>query len=137
MIDNALNVVVNFTSAFADGVALGGTITDTGMYDPNTNGTEVKIYPKRRSNPSRKRLLKLFIRYIAHGIRVRIVFRDDDVGDRPKWPQNLDPLEDENIKGTLTTTLYYLRATGTNVCSALVALGADNILNLDNSRLIL
>ena len=63
MIDNALNVVVNFTSAFADGGGPGGTITDTGMYDSNTNGTEVKIYQRGGATYYRKRLIQPYTLY--------------------------------------------------------------------------
>lgn len=127
MIDNAPNVVVNYTSAFADGGGSGGTITDTGMYDLNTNGTEVQIYQRGGATPYSENDYQIFIRYIANGIRVRIVFRDDDTGDQQGGPKP-GPDVDENVKGTLTTTLYYRRATGTNVQvpAPSVSLGADN-----------
>ena len=130
MIDNAPNVVINYTSAFADGGGSGGTITDTGMYDLNTNGSEVQIYQRGGATPYSENDYQIFIRYIANGIRVRIFFRDDDEGDRPNPspPAPFGPLVDEPVQGTLTTTLYHRRATGVNVevTAPSVALGSTN-----------
>ncbi len=111
MIDNAPDVSINYTSAYADGGGSGGTITNTGMYDLNTNGTEVQIYQAGGTTPYAENDYQIFIRYISNGIRVRIVFRDDDTGDQT----GSGPPVDENIKGTLTSAVYYRRATGSNV----------------------
>lgn len=124
MIDNAPDVSINYTSAYADGGGAGGTITNTGMYDLNTNGTEVQIYQAGGTTPYAENDYQIFIRYISNGIRIRIVFRDDDTGDQT----GSGPPVDENIQGTLTSAVYYRRATGSNVAVDAPALsnGASN-----------
>lgn len=111
LINDAKHVSVNYTSAYADGGGNQGTITDTGMYDLNTNGTEVQIFQDGGTNPYSENDYQIFIRYITNGIRIRVVFRDDDAGDQT----GTGPAVDENVKGTITSAIYYRRATGTNV----------------------
>lgn len=111
LINDAKHVSVNYTSAYADGGGNQGTITNTGMYDLNTNGTEVQIFQDGGTNPYSENDYQIFIRYITNGIRIRVVFRDDDAGDQT----GTGPAVDENVKGTITSAIYYRRATGTNV----------------------
>ena len=94
------------------------------MYDLNTNGTEVKIFQDGGTNPYAENDYQIFIRYITNGIRVRVVFRDDDAGDQT----GSGAPEDENVKGTLTSSITVRRATGSNVevTSPSVATGASN-----------
>lgn len=111
LINDAKHVSVNYTSAYADGGGNQGTITNKGMYDLNTNGTEVQIFQDGGTNPYSENDYQIFIRYITNGIRIRVVFRDDDSGDQT----GTGPAVDENVKGTITSAIYYRRATGTNV----------------------
>ena len=124
LVNDAKHVSINYTSAYADGGGNQGTITNTGMYDLNTNGTEVKIFQDGGTNPYAENDYQIFIRYITNGIRVRVVFREDDAGDQT----GSGPPEDENVKGTLTSAIYYRRATGSNVevTAPSVATGGSN-----------
>ena len=124
IVQNAKHVSINYTSAYADGGGAEGTITNTGMYDLNTNGTEVQIFQDSGTTPYSENDYQIFIRYITNGIRVRVVFRDDDVGDQT----GLGAAVDENVKGTLTSAITVRRATGTNVevTSPSVAVGSTN-----------
>ena len=124
LVNDAKHISVNYTSAYADGGGNQGTVTNTGMYDLNTNGTEVKIFQDGGTNPYSENDYQIFIRYITNGIRVRVVFRDDDAGDQT----GVGPAEDENVKGTLTSAIYYRRATGSNVevTAPSVATGGSN-----------
>lgn len=131
LVNDAKTVSVNYTSAFADGGGNQGTITNKGMYDLNTNGTEVKILQDGGTNPYSENDYQIFIRYISNGIRVRVKFRDDDSGDEPISPVPPGGTAggvDENVKGTLTSVIYYRRATGSNVevTAPSVATGSTN-----------
>ena len=124
LVNDAKHVSINYTSAYANGGGSQGTITNTGMYDLNTNGTEVKIFQDGGTNPYSENDYQVFIRYITNGIRVRVVFRDDDSGDQTGSGAAVD----ENVKGTLTSAITVRRATGTNVevTSPSVAVGSTN-----------
>lgn len=131
LVNDAKTVSVNYTSAYADGGGAQGTVTNTGMYDLNTNGTEVKIFQDSGTNPYSENDYQIFIRYITNGIRIRVVFRDDDSGDEPISPVPPGGTAggvDENVKGTLTSVIYYRRATGSNVAvtAPSVATGSTN-----------
>jgi len=122
LVNDAKHVAINYTSAFADGGGSQGTITNTGMYDLNTNGSEVKIFQDGGTNPYSENDYQIFIRYITNGIRVRVVFRDDDSGDQT----GSGPPVDENVKGTLTSNIYYRRATGSNVAVTAPSVSTGN-----------
>ncbi len=124
MLNDSPHVSINHTSAFADGGGSTGTITDTGFYDLNTNGDEVQIFQRPGVTPYSENDYQIFIRYITNGVRIRVVFRDDDVGDQT----GSGAPQDENVQGTLTSAIYYRRATGTNVevTAPSVANGAGN-----------
>jgi hypothetical protein len=122
LVNDAKHVEINYTSAVADGGGNQGTITNTGMYDLNTNGTEVKIFQDGGTNPYSENDYQIFIRYITNGIRVRVFFRDDDTGDQT----GSGPPVDENVKGTLTSAIYYRRATGSNVAVSAPSVATGN-----------
>ena len=131
MVDASKHVLISHTSAVADGGGAIGTITNTGMYDLNTNGTEVQIFSAGGTTPYAENDYQIFIRYISNGIRVRVVFRDDDTGDEPISPVPPGGTAggvDENVQGTLTSAIYYRRATGSNVAvlAPAVSNGASN-----------
>jgi hypothetical protein len=127
LVNEAKDVSINYTSAYATGTGTQGTITNTGMYDLNTNGTEVQIFQDGGTNPYSENDYQVFIRYITNGIRVRVVFRDDDVGDQTGTGAAVD----ENVKGTLTSQVQVRRATGSNVevTAPSVAVGSTNTFN--------
>ena len=124
LVNDAKNVSINYTSAYADGGGNQGTITNTGMYDLNTNGTEVKIFQDGGTNPYSENDYQIYIRYITNGIRVRVFFRDDDAGDQTGTGAPVD----EPVQGTLTSAITVRRATGSNVevTSPSVATGSSN-----------
>jgi len=124
LVNDAKHVSINYTSAYADGGGNQGTITNTGMYDLNTDGTQVQIFQDGGTNPYSENDYQIFIRYITNGIRVRVRFRDDDAGDQT----GSGAAEDENVKGTLTSAITVRRATGSNVevTAPSVATGASN-----------
>jgi len=127
LVNDAKHVSINYTEAFADGGGSQGTITSFGMYDLNTNGTEVQIFQDGGTNPYSENDYQIFIRYIANGIRVRTIFRDDDTGDQQGGPKP-GPKVDEPVRGNLVTNVYYRRATGSNVAvtAPAVSTGSTN-----------
>jgi len=127
LVNDAKHVSINYTSAYADGGGNQGTITSLGMYDLNTNGAEVQIFQDAGTNPYSENDYQIFIRYITNGIRVRVFFRDDDTGDQ-QGGNKPGASVDEPVRGTLTTNIYYRRATGSNVAVSApsVATGGTN-----------
>ena len=99
-----------------------GTITNSsGYYDL---AGEVEIMNRNGATPYSENRYKIFASAITNGIRIRVQFQDNDTGDRT----GLGPAVDENVKGTLTSAMNYIRPTGSNVQSAAptIALGATN-----------
>ena len=99
-----------------------GTITNSsGYYDL---AGEVEIMNRNGATPYSENRYKIFASAITNGIRIRVQFQDNDTGDRT----GLGPAVDENVKGTLTSAMNYIRPTGSNVQSAAptIALGDTN-----------
>ena len=88
----------------------GGSITASdGYYDLNTD--EREITNRNGANPYSENRYKIFARAITNGVRIRMQYQDNDVGDQ----QALGPPVDENVQGTLTSAMSYIRPTGSNV----------------------
>ena len=103
-----------------------GTITNSsGYYDlilPSVG--EVEILNRNGANPYSENRYKIFARSITNGVRIRMQYQDNDVGDQT----GLGAAVDENVKGTLTSALSYILPSGTNVQvdEPTIALGATN-----------
>jgi len=87
----------------------GGTLTSDGYYDLTT--TARYIIAKTGTNPYSENDYQIEARSITNGVRIRMIYRDDDAGDKT----GTGPAVDENVKGTLTSAMSYIRPTGTNV----------------------
>jgi hypothetical protein len=101
----------------------GGSITASdGYYDLNT--TEREIMNRNGANPYSENRYKIFARAITNGVRIRLQYQDNDVGDKT----GTGPAVDENVQGTLTSAMSYIRPTGSNVQvdAPTIALGATN-----------
>ena len=99
-----------------------GTITNSsGYYDL---AGEVEIMNRNGANPYSENRYKIFASAITNGVRIRVQFQDNDVGDQT----GLGAAVDENVQGTLTSALSYIRPTGSNVQvdAPTIALGATN-----------
>ena len=99
-----------------------GTITNSsGYYDL---AGEVEILNRNGANPYSENRYKIFASAITNGIRIRMQYQDNDVGDQT----GTGPAVDENVQGTLTSALSYIRPTGTNVQvdAPTIATGATN-----------
>ena len=100
----------------------GGTITNSsGYYDL---AGEVEIMNRNGANPYSENRYKIFASAITNGVRIRMQYQDNDVGDQT----GLGAAVDENVQGTLTSALSYIRPTGSNVQvdAPTIALGATN-----------
>jgi len=99
-----------------------GTITNSsGYYDL---AGEVEIMNRNGANPYSENRYKIFASAITNGVRIRMQYQDNDVGDQT----GVGPAVDENVQGTLTSALSYVRPTGSNVQvdAPTIALGATN-----------
>ena len=99
-----------------------GTITNSsGYYDL---AGEVEIMNRNGANPYSENRYKIFASAITNGVRIRMQYQDNDVGDQT----GVGPAVDENVAGTLTSAMSYIRPTGTNVQvdAPAIALGDTN-----------
>ena len=99
-----------------------GTITNSsGYYDL---AGEVEIMNRNGANPYSENRYKIFASAITNGVQIRMQYQDNDVGDQT----GTGPAVDENVQGTLTSALSYIRPTGTNVQvdAPTIATGATN-----------
>jgi len=88
-----------------------GTITNSsGYYDL---AGEVEIMNRNGANPYSENRYKIFASAITNGVRIRMQYQDNDVGDQT----GVGPAVDENVQGTLTSALSYVYATGANVAA--------------------
>ena len=105
-----------------------GTITSDGFYDLNT--TARYILARTGTTPYSENDYQIEARTITNGVRIRMIYRDDDAGDvKPVVGAGpAGPGVDENVQGTLTSALSYIRPTGSNVQvdAPTIALGATN-----------
>ena len=107
-----------------------GTITNSnGFYDLTT--TEVEIMNRNGATPYSENRYKIFARAITNGVRIRMQYQDNDVGDQQPVTVGIGPAGpavDENVQGTLTSAMSYIRPTGTNVQvdAPAIALGDTN-----------
>lgn len=96
---------VDFTKSGAD-----GSITNSdGFYDLNT--TEREIMTRGGVDPYSENRYKLLARSTTNGIRIRMLYEDNDAGDQT----GVGPAVDELVRGTLTSAMSYIRPTGSNV----------------------
>lgn len=113
-------VTMNHVSVSKTGAS--GTVINDGYYDLNT--TARYLVSKTGTNPYSENDYQIEARSITNGVRIRLIYRDDDAGDQT----GLGPPVDENVKGTLTSALSYIRPTGSNVQTdaPTIAFGATN-----------
>jgi len=76
------------------------------------------------ANPYSENRYKIFASAITNGVRIRMQYQDNDVGDQT----GTGPAVDENVQGTLTSAMSYIRPTGSNVQvdAPTIALGVTN-----------
>lgn len=122
MITDSANVSVNYVSAYKDGGGTLGSISNNdGYYDLTT--TEVELFTKGGATPYSENRYRILARSITNGVRIRVLYEDNDAGDQTGTGAAVD----ENVKGTLTSTVYYNRSTGAVTALApSVTLGTTN-----------
>ena len=100
-----------------------GTIPNSaGYYD--LSATEVQILERGGVTPYSENRYNAYASAITNGVRLRIQYQDNDVGDQT----GVGPAVDELVRGTLTSAVSYIRPTGSNVQvdAPAIALGATN-----------
>lgn len=106
-----------------------GTITNSaGYYD--LSATETEILNRNGATPYSENRYKIFASTITNGVRIRMQYQDNDAGDQQPivGAGPAGPAVDENVQGTLTSAMSYVRPTGTNVqvSAPAIATGATN-----------
>ena len=121
MLSDTSVVAINYVSAYKE-TGTGGTISaDDGYYD--INGTERELYVREGANPYSENRYKILARSITNGLRIRVLYEDNDVGDQT----GLGAAVDENVQGTLTSALSYVYATGeVDVAAPTISTGDTN-----------
>ena len=116
-------ITMNYVDVTKSGA--NGTITNSSGYYDLTG--EVEIMNRNGANPYSENRYKIFASAITNGVRIRVQFQDNDVGDDQGGVGSTGPV-DENVQGTLTSALSYIRPTGSNVQvdAPTIALGATN-----------
>lgn len=123
MLSDASVIALNHISAYKETGTSGTISNDDGYYDIDT--TERELYVQdNAANPYSENRYKILARAITNGLRIRLVYEDNDVGDQT----GTGPAEDENVQGTLTSAFSYVRATGSavEVSAPTIATGATN-----------
>jgi hypothetical protein len=123
MLSDSSVIALNHISAYKETGTSGTISNNDGYYD--INGTERELYVQNNSaNPYSENRYKILARSITNGLRVRLVYEDNDVGDQT----GSGPAVDENVQGTLTSAFSYVRATGSavEVNAPTIATGGTN-----------
>ena len=120
MLINMGTIKFGYTATTATGT---GTTTSIGNYD--LTGTYQTIFRKNGTGVYAENEYEIQARADSSTIlRFNVRFEDNDLGDQqPVGPQGIDPNPagpaiDENVTGTLVSTIQQLRATGSNVSVA-------------------
>jgi hypothetical protein len=113
MVTGVGTVTMDYINATRSGTS--GTVINDGFYDLTT--TDRYLVSKAGTTHYAENDYQVEARAITNGVRIRLIYRDDDAGDQRAvvgaGPAGLGV--DENVTGTLTSTMSYVRATGTNV----------------------
>ena len=109
MVADTSVIAINYVNAYKE-TGTGGTISaNDGYYD--INATERELYTRGGASPYSENRYRILARAITNGLRIRVLYEDNDVGDQTGTGAAVD----EDVKGTLTSALTYVRATGVNV----------------------
>ena len=110
MLSNMGTIKMNYTQTVSTGTGSGSSI---GFYD--LTASYQTIFSKSGSGVYAENDYIVQARSASSTtIDFKILFQDDDAGDQT----GLGPPVDENVTGTLTSTVSYLRASGSNVSVA-------------------
>ena len=123
MLSDTSVVALNHISAYKETGTSGTISNNDGYYD--INGTERELYVQDNSaNPYSENRYRIYARSITNGLRIRLLYEDNDVGDQT----GTGPAVDENVQGTLTSAFSYVRATGAavEVAAPTIATGDTN-----------
>lgn len=110
MLSNMGTIKMNYTQTTSTGTGSGSSI---GFYD--LTATFQTVFTKSGSGVYAENDYIVQARAeTSTTVDFKILFRDDDAGDQT----GIGPAVDENVTGTLTSTVSYLRASGSNVSVA-------------------
>lgn len=110
MLSNMGTIKMNHTQTSATGTGSGTTI---GNYD--LTGTFQDLFQKAGTGVYAENLYKVRGRADSTSVlRFEVRFEDNDAGDQ-QGGSKPGPAEDEDVNGTITSTIQQLRATGSNV----------------------
>ena len=112
LLSNMGTIKFNYTTTTVTGT---GTAQAIGSDD--LTGTYQQIFIKSGSGVYAENDYNIAARHEGTGnktLRFKVEFRDDDLGDDQGGAGSTGPV-DENVNGTLTSTIQQLRATGANV----------------------
>lgn len=128
MLSDAGSMGVNYLEAFnisgTGNVSARGTPLTIGNYD--LTGTYQDLFSKGGANPYSENLYKIQGKSSAtNSITFNVEFQDNDVGDQAPLDSggsdgvaSAGPVVDEDVKGTITSTIQMFRPTGSNVSVA-------------------
>lgn len=111
MVSTVGTVTQDYVNVTRSGTA--GTITSDGYYDLST--TARNILERGGTTPYSENRYKIEARTITNGVRIRMIYEDNDAGDQRLGPKLPGPGVDETVRGTLTSAMSYIRPTGSNV----------------------
>jgi hypothetical protein len=110
MLSDSSVIGINYVDGYKYTGTSGTIDNNDGYYDLTT--TASNIYTQdNAANPYSENRYKVEARKITNGLRVRMIYEDNDAGDKT----GTGPAVDENVQGTLTSEFSYIRATGSNV----------------------
>lgn len=123
MLSDSSVIALNHVNAYKETGTSGTISNNDGYYDIDT--TERELYVQdNAANPYSENRYKILARAITNGLRIRLVYEDNDVGDQT----GIGPAVDEDVAGTLTSAFSYVRPTGSavEVAAPTIATGDTN-----------
>jgi len=123
MLSDSSVIALNHVNAYKETGTSGTISNNDGFYDLDT--TERELYVQDNSaDPYSENRYKIMARSITNGVRIRLLYEDNDAGDQT----GVGPPVDENVQGTLTSAFSLVRATGAavEVAAPTIATGATN-----------
>ncbi len=123
MLSDSSVIALNHVSAYKETGTSGTISNNDGFYD--IDSTERELYVQdNAANPYSENRYKILARAITNGLRIRLVYEDNDTGDQT----GVGPAVDEDVKGTLTSAFSLVRATGSavEVDAPTIATGGTN-----------
>jgi hypothetical protein len=123
MLSDSSVIALDYVNTYKETGTSGTISNNDGYYDIDTTEREVYVQDNA-ANPYSENRYKIMVRAITNGLRIRLLYEDNDTGDQT----GVGPAVDENVAGTLTSAFSYVQPTGAAVAVAAptIATGATN-----------